>query len=206
VLNRVEGDVLVDHHVDAGRVGMVEDGPVLNADVDVVGRVVVLLGFVVLSNLELDARAVGDRIEDRSEFLFGPLVLPFNTKIEVLRESPRLREIQFGERGPTFEQEIVAVVAREDTPEEPRIDVILLGVSLPNAQFTSEDSKPILADHRDQNSVGSSVAGSTLIRRRYVLSVDPVSGCVGSSNEYPLVNDATSFSRAGRSIPSWSAR
>jgi superfamily II RNA helicase len=27
------------------------------------------------------------------------------------------------------------------------------------------------------------------IRRRYVLLVEPVSGCVGSSSEYPLVND-----------------
>jgi hypothetical protein len=88
VLNRVEGNVLVDHHVDAGRVGVVEDGAVLNADVDVVGRVVVLLGLVVLSNLEFDARAVGNRIEDCSELLFGSLVLPFDAKIGVLRESP----------------------------------------------------------------------------------------------------------------------
>ncbi len=88
--------MIVDHHVDAGRVGVVEDGPVLNADVDVVGRVVVLLGFVVLSNLEFNARAIGNRIENCSELLFGSLVLPFDTEIEVLRELPRLREIQFG--------------------------------------------------------------------------------------------------------------
>ena len=139
VLNGVEGDVLVDHHVDASRVGVVEDGAVLNADVDVVGRVVVLLGFVVLANLEFDARAVGNRLEDRSELLFGPLVLPFDAKIEVLRESPRLWEIQLGQRGPAFEQEVVAVAAREDAPEEPRIDVVLFGVALPNAQFASDD-------------------------------------------------------------------
>lgn len=162
---------------------MVEDCPVLNADVDVVGRVVVLLGFVVLSNLEFDTRAVGNRIEDRSELLFGPLVLSFNTKIEVLRESPRLREVQLGQRGPAFEQEVVAVVAREDPLEEPRIDVVLFGVPLPNAQFASENPEPVLTDHRDQDSVGSSMAGSTLIRRRYVLSVDPVAGRVGSSGE-----------------------
>ena len=162
---------------------MVEDGAVLNTDVDVMGRVVVLLGFVVLSNLEFDARAVGNRIEDCSELLFGTLILPFDTKIEVLGESPRLREIQLGQCGSTFEEEVVAVVVCEDAPEEPRIDLVLFGVPLPNAQFASEDSEPVLTDHRDQDSVGSSVAGLTLIRRRYVLLVDPVSGRVGSSRE-----------------------
>jgi hypothetical protein len=34
---------------------VVEDGAVLNADVDVVGWVVVLLRFVMLANLEFDA-------------------------------------------------------------------------------------------------------------------------------------------------------
>ena len=96
VLNRVKGEVLVDHHIDTGRVGVVEDGAVLNADVDVVGRVVVLLGFVMLPYLEIDARAVSNRIEDRSELLFGSLALPFDAKIKIFRESPRLREIQFG--------------------------------------------------------------------------------------------------------------
>lgn len=65
VMNLVERDVLVDHHVDAGRVEVVEDCPVPATDVDVVGRLVVLLAFVMLSNRELDARTVGNRIEDR---------------------------------------------------------------------------------------------------------------------------------------------
>ena len=58
-----------------------------------------------------------------------------------------------------------------------------LGVPLADAELTSESPELILADHRDQDSAGSSVAGSTLIRRQYVLSVDPVSGRVESSRE-----------------------
>jgi hypothetical protein len=81
---------------------VVEDGAVLNADVDVVDWVVVLLRFVMLANLEFDARAVGNRIEDRSELLFGPPVLSFDAKIEVFRKSPQLRKIQLGQRGPAF--------------------------------------------------------------------------------------------------------
>ena len=42
---------------------------------------------------------------------------------------------------------------------------------------------------------------STLIRRRYSLSSLPCSIPVGSSSEYPLVNDSRSVSRVGRSIP-----
>ncbi len=66
----------------------------------------VLLGFVMLANLEFDARAVGNRIEDRSELLFGPLVLPFDAKIEVLRESLRLREIQLDSAVPPLNRRL----------------------------------------------------------------------------------------------------
>jgi hypothetical protein len=51
------------------------------------------------------------------------------------------------------------------------------------AESPSEYPEPILANHRDQDSVGYSVAGSTLTRRQYVLSVDSASGRLGPSIE-----------------------
>jgi len=90
----IEGDVLVDHHIDTGRVGMVEDSTILDADVDVVSRIVFLLRLVMLSNRELDPGTVGDRIEQGPQLALRPLILALNAEVEVLGESSRLREIQ----------------------------------------------------------------------------------------------------------------
>jgi hypothetical protein len=58
---------------------------------------------------------------------------------------------------------------------------------------------------RHQDSINPSISRSTLIQRRYSLSSLPCSLPVGSSSEYPLVNDSRSVSRVGKSIPSSSA-
>lgn len=123
VLNRLEGDVLVDHHIDAGRVGVVEDGSILNADVDVVRWIVLLPRFVMLSNRELDPGVVGDRIEQPSQLALRPLILARDAEVEVLGEPPRPREIQLAQRSTALEQEVVTVIAREDTPKEPGVDM-----------------------------------------------------------------------------------
>ena len=106
MLDRFEGDVLADHHVDAGRIGVAEDRTIVDADVDVVSRVVLLLGLVMLLNRELDSGAVGDCIEQAPQLALRPLILSRDAEVEVFAESSRPRKIQLAQCGAPLEPEV----------------------------------------------------------------------------------------------------
>ena len=73
---------------------------------------------------------------------------PVNSEIQALGEPPRVREVEFAEGGPAFEQEVVAEGGRIDAVQHPRVDVVLLGVVGPDAEFPGSLANGCFVEHQ----------------------------------------------------------